>query len=181
MTDPALAHALATGEQAFARVGCARCHIPSLPLGRAGWKSIGAELQPRRERAARTGHALRDVNLTDPRLPESRLLPSSSTALTVDVPAFTDFKLHDITNPRQGRRRTTGHQPAHNVAEIFGGQPSFPDAAPLGRRQRAAILSSWPLHDVARGGDGTHAGEAVEERRSFERLSRDEHGPLISS
>ena len=100
MTDPALAHALATGEQAFARVGCARCHIPSLPLGRAGWK--GPEPGPynppgnaRRE----PGTRLVTVDLTDPRLPEPRLLPSSSTALTVDVPAFTDFKLHDITDP----------------------------------------------------------------------------------
>ncbi|MCS6862372.1 MAG: hypothetical protein NZT92_18875, partial [Abditibacteriales bacterium] len=91
--DPAVEQAVLVGERRFQQIGCARCHVPELPLDKQGW--IFTEPNPFNPPGnLQVGQAptLR-VNLTSDRLPQPRLKPQGGV---VYVPAFTDFKLHDI-------------------------------------------------------------------------------------
>lgn len=94
--NPTIEAAVANGEQLFVDIGCASCHIPALPLTDQGWVftepnpfNPPGNLQP--------GNAPEfALDLTDHRLDQPRLKPDRKTD-TVWVPAFTDLKLHDIT------------------------------------------------------------------------------------
>ena len=95
--DAEVEAAVLAGERAFASIGCASCHVPSLPLERSGW--IYTEPNPYNPALnLKPGQAptLR-VDLTDEGLPGPRLRPDDRGV--VWVPAYTDFKLHDITDP----------------------------------------------------------------------------------
>ena len=87
--------AIRRGERLFAAIGCAGCHVPTLPLDRQGW--IFSEPGPFNPPGnARSGaEPVVQVDLTNPRLPAPRLRPRNGVVL---VPAFTDLKLHDITS-----------------------------------------------------------------------------------
>jgi hypothetical protein len=84
---------------AFGDIGCGTCHIPSLPLDRKGW--VFSEPGPFNPRGnlQRTGARLREIDLTNPALPQPRLQPNPGDLTLLDVPAYTDFKLHDMTDP----------------------------------------------------------------------------------
>jgi hypothetical protein len=92
--DPEVEAAIRLGENRFSAIGCARCHIPSLPLSAKG--RIYTEPNPFNPPGnLRPGEAPAfQIDLSDSRLPLPRLRPDRSG--TVHVPAFTDFKLHDI-------------------------------------------------------------------------------------
>jgi Di-haem oxidoreductase, putative peroxidase len=93
--DPEIEVAIATGEQRFVHLGCATCHRPSLPLRKGGW--VFTEPNPFNPPGnLRLGEApTLAVDLSDPRLPQPRLPVQHGV---VQVPAFTDLKLHDITD-----------------------------------------------------------------------------------
>lgn len=93
--DPQVEAAIANGERLFGSIGCASCHIPSLPLNNKGWvfTEPGPYNPPGNLRLGEAP-AVR-VDLTDERLPSPRLKVKNNVVL---VPAFTDFKLHDITS-----------------------------------------------------------------------------------
>ena len=98
--NPVIEQAIHDGEKTFAKIGCALCHVPSLPLERRDWTFT----EPNPYNPAtnlRRGDA-KDVsfNLNDPALPAPRLKPSRGQE-SIDVPIFTDFKLHDITDPSE--------------------------------------------------------------------------------
>lgn len=92
--DPAFEEAIRLGGQRFLEIGCASCHIPALPLDKTGW--IYTEPNPYNPPGnLRPGDApTLSVDLTSDELPHPRLKPTNGI---VWVPAFTDFKLHDIT------------------------------------------------------------------------------------
>ena len=95
--DPEIERAISVGEFVFKKIGCAGCHIPRLPLHRKGW--VYTEPNPfNPPQNLRSGDAAGTVrlNLNDPRLPQPRLFPSKVDSNVIDVPAYTDFKLHDI-------------------------------------------------------------------------------------
>lgn len=99
--DPVIEKAVLNGERVFTQVGCARCHIPALPLERRGW--IYSEPNPYNTLTnLRVGDTQTlTVDLNDPRLPSPRLAPDPRHPEVVMVPAFTDMKLHDITDPAE--------------------------------------------------------------------------------
>jgi cytochrome c peroxidase len=93
-TRRSVERAIWRGEQTFSAIGCATCHTPSLPLTDEGWIysepgpfNPAGNLQP--------GQATTfEVDLTSDRLPQPRLREHHGV---VQVPAYTDLKLHDIT------------------------------------------------------------------------------------
>jgi len=97
--DPEIEKAVLNGEAVFDKIGCSSCHIPKLPLTKRGW--IYTEPNPYNPptnlRSGTTRSVALDLNNED--LPLPRLAPDSSNADVVWVPAFTDFKLHDICPP----------------------------------------------------------------------------------
>jgi CxxC motif-containing protein (DUF1111 family) len=97
--DPEIEQAVWRGEAVFERIGCAACHVPELPLTERGWTfdEPGPYNPPTNARSGELP-AVR-VNLNDPRLPQPRLAPDKERSHLVHVAAYTDFKLHDITNP----------------------------------------------------------------------------------
>jgi hypothetical protein len=92
--DPAIERAVLRGERVFADIGCASCHRPSLPLDDRGW--VFSEPNPfNLPGDLRPGEAPPvNVDLTSSALPAPRLKVRGGV---VEVPAFTDMKLHDIT------------------------------------------------------------------------------------
>ena len=100
---PAIRAAIELGEERFSSIGCARCHIPSLPLSPSG--RVYTEPNPFNPPGnLQRGEApdLR-VDLSDDLLPKPRLRPDRSGFIS--VPAYTDFKLHDIsTGPKDPGR-----------------------------------------------------------------------------
>jgi CxxC motif-containing protein (DUF1111 family) len=94
--DPDVERAVWLGEQSFAKLGCATCHIPSLPLDRNGWiYSEPNPFNPAGNLRPSDGVPPIVVDLTSNDLPAPRL---QATNGVVRVPAYTDLKLHNITN-----------------------------------------------------------------------------------
>lgn len=86
--------AIESGEELFAQIGCASCHIPELPLDNQGW--IFSEPNPfNPPNTLQVGDAPTFfVDLTSGQLPGKRLEIKNGVVM---VPAYTDLKLHDIT------------------------------------------------------------------------------------
>ena len=82
------------GEQKFQQIGCTSCHVQSLPPNNQGW--IYTEPNPYNPSGnMRVGGApTQSVDLTSNDLPTPRLRAVKGV---VSVPAYTDFKLDDIT------------------------------------------------------------------------------------
>ncbi len=93
--DPEVEAAVSMGEGLFRQVGCATCHVPDLPLDQDGW--LYSEPNPYNVFGNfRLGEGRRyTLNLNRPDLPQPRLRAQDGVVM---VPAFTDFKLHDITS-----------------------------------------------------------------------------------
>ncbi len=97
--NPEVERAVLHGQKMFGDFGCAACHVPSLPLSRAGWQfSEPNPFNPPGNLRAGDTRSLR-LNLNDPALPRPRLAPDQAGTEQLAVPAYTDFKLHDITDP----------------------------------------------------------------------------------
>lgn len=155
--DSAVERAVAEGETLFASVGCARCHVPSLPLDGDGW--IFSEPNPFNpsgtlQRAVKS----LQIDLTSLSLPMPRLAPSASDAHAIRVPAYTDFKLHDVSADRS--------------------QPPF-----LTRRLWGAANEPPYWHDgsctTMRDAIAAHGGEALDVRKAFDALSSPAKDSLI--
>lgn len=122
--DPQIEAAVASGERIFLDIGCADCHVPALPLDPGGWLySEPNPYNPPGNLRPADGVPSRIVDLTDPRLDPPRLRPWRGR---LEVQAFTDFKLHDITaGPFDPNREPLDmHQPAGS-AEFFAGNSRF--------------------------------------------------------
>lgn len=96
--DPVIAKAIEDGEKAFSRFGCASCHTPSLPLTRRNWtyREPNPFNPPTNLRSGQT-HDLA-FDLANGALPQPRLLPEPGSDV-IQVPLYSDLKLHDITDP----------------------------------------------------------------------------------
>jgi CxxC motif-containing protein (DUF1111 family) len=172
-----IASRLAPGQRAFARIGCARCHVPSLKLAQA--YSVYSEPGPynppgtaRRQPATR----LLDVDLNSNALPQPRLTPGKGA---IAVPAFTDFKLHDITD-------------ASDPDAMEPLNLNWPTTSPrfLAGNRRFLTRRLWAVGNVpsyyhdgrfttVREAIVAHAGEAIEERQAFEQLTPVEQAAIL--
>src|SRR5439155_3161674 len=81
--DPDVERAIAAGERVFEEIRCTTCHVPALRLNRGAWTFVERRVA---------------VDLADAALPRPRLAPSADEPAAIVVPAYTDFKLHDITD-----------------------------------------------------------------------------------
>jgi hypothetical protein len=120
--------AVLAGERTFVTIGCSSCHVPSLPLDQQGWVftepnpfNPSGNLLPSDSYTQQFGTL--SLDLTDPSLPGPRPAPKAGV---LEVFAFTDFKLHDITSgPNDPNREALDmHAPAGSPA-FFAGNSRF--------------------------------------------------------
>jgi CxxC motif-containing protein (DUF1111 family) len=177
--DPEVERAVIVGEQVFEKVGCASCHVPSLPLERRGW--LYTEPNPYNPPTnLRPGEAQTlQVDLADARLPQPRLLPPSAEATVLLVPAYTDFKLHDVTDPSDPDEA----EPLDMNQTVWS--PKFREGNRRFLTKRLWGAANEPpffhhgLFTTLRQAVLGHSGEALEQRLAFQRLPAYEQDALI--
>ena len=175
--DPEIEAAVLVGEARFREIGCAACHIPRLPLANQGW--IFEEPNPYNAATnLRRGEARTiRMGLNDPVLPQPRL-PVTKDGL-VWVPAYTDFKLHDITaGPSDFGAEPLDMNYATWSVNLAKGNRRF-----LTKRLWACANAPSHFHHglftTLRASVQAHAGEALDARQRFERLPPGEQDALI--
>jgi len=168
-SDPDVANAVSNGRKVFAAIGCSRCHIPRLPLDRKGWLytepnpyNPAGNLQPGDAPAL-------SIDLTSDQLPGPRLKPTGNV---VWVPAFADFKLHDITTGPQdpNREPCDMNQPAGSPAFFLGNGKFL-------TRRLWGIANQHPfghhgMYTTMRETVLAHHGEAEDTYTSFQTLTK---------
>lgn len=92
--DPAVRAAIINGAAKFRTSGCTSCHVPSLPLYSKNFCEPNP-YNPAGNLRPSDGVPNLCVDLTDGDLPGPRLKQKNGV---IQVPAFTDLKLHDITS-----------------------------------------------------------------------------------
>ncbi len=174
--DPDVERAVLIGEELFESIGCARCHVPSLPLESGGWVFTEPNpYNPPGNLQAGEAPAL-SVDLNSRRLPGPRL---SSRDGVVHVPAFTDLKLHDITSGH--------HDPNVEPLDMTqaAGSPGFfkGNSRFLTKKLWGAANEPPYLHHgqftTMREAVLAHAGEALDAREAFEALGEYERDTVI--
>jgi CxxC motif-containing protein (DUF1111 family) len=118
--------------------------------------------------------------LTGETLPQPRLTTSSQKPQIVDVPAYTDLKLHDITDPSDA----TAAEPLDmnqraGSDKFFAGNRRF-----LTRRLWGTASQPTHIHHglFTTLGEAVlaHAGEALEQRVKFQRLSKPDQDSILT-
>lgn len=167
--DVDVANAISSGRRVFLDIGCGRCHVPQLPLQRKGW--IYTEPNPYNPPGnLQLGDApVLAVDLTSDKLPGPRLKPAGDV---VWVPAFTDFKLHDITSGSDdpNREPLDMNQPAGSQAFFFGNREFI-------TRRLWGIANQHPfghhgMYTTMREAVLAHHGEAENTYTAFQNLSK---------
>jgi hypothetical protein len=172
--DPTVQAAILNGETLFSKVGCAACHIPSLPLN--NW--VYTEPSPYNPGGnLRAGDAPTfAMDLSDRLLPRPRLMPVNGV---INVPAYTDFKLHDIcTGPDDPNVEALDQNQAAGSPAFFAGNRKF-------LTKRLWSLGSSPNHfhhgkfTTIRESIMAHAGEAQSSQAAFVNLGSYDQGSVI--
>jgi hypothetical protein len=176
--DPEVEQAIKDGEKVFVSVGCASCHIPSLPLDKRDWNFT--EPNPfNPPMNLRRGEA-KDIsfNLNDSSLPLPRLTPPSN-ANTLDVPIFTDFKLHDITDANDPGEAEPLDMNQNVWAKKFStGNRKFLTKRLWGIGNQPPYFHHG-LFTTIRQAVLAHSGEALASRRNYQCLPEYEQDALI--
>lgn len=174
--DPAIEAAVLNGEHLFVQNGCASCHVPNLPLDQEGWifTEPGPFNPPRNLRAGESAGLA--VDLTDAALPAPRLQPLDGV---VWVPAFTDFKLHDICAGENdpNREPLDPKQPAGSEG-FFHGNQHFLTRRLWGVASKPNFFHHG-LFTTMREAILAHDGEARAARQAFQALSDYEQDCVI--
>jgi hypothetical protein len=174
--DPEIEAAVANGRRQFTRIGCGGCHIPELPLTNDGW--IYTEPNPYNPPGnLRPGDAPPlAVDLTSESLPGPRLKVHNGV---VWVPAFTDFKLHDCTaGPGDPNREPLDMNQPAGSAGFFAGNGKFITRKLWGIANQHSF-GHHGLYTTMREAVLAHAGEALNERITFENLSEYDRDSII--
>jgi hypothetical protein len=168
--------AVLVGEQRFEDIGCAGCHVSSLPLDDEGW--IFSEPNPYNpEGNLQPGQApFFEVDLTSSELPAPRLKLDNGV---IDVPAFTDLKLHDIcAGPDDPNIEPLDMNQAAGSPEFFEGNRRF-----LTRKLWGAANEPPYFHHgqftTLRQAILAHDGEARASRMAFEALAEYDRDSII--
>jgi hypothetical protein len=174
--DPAVEAAVHTGEARFAGIGCAVCHIPSLPLTQSGW--IYTEPNPFNPPGnLQVGDApTLSVDLSSKKLPLPRLKPEGGVVM---VPAFTDLKVHDITSgPGDPNREPLDMNQAPGSAGFFAGNGRFLTRKLWGVANEPPFFHHGQ-YTTLREAVLAHAGEALASRQAFQALTSYEQDAVI--
>ena len=176
---PEIESAVLRGEQLFDSIGCARCHIPRLPLDKRGW--IFTEPNPYNPPTnLRTGEAgSLQVDLNSRELPLPRLEADAAHPSVTWVPAYTDMKLHDITDPD----RPIDHEALdmnHGTwsTGFAKGNRKFLTKRLWGAANEPPFYHHG-LYTTLRRATLAHGGEARGERLAFERLSTYDQSAVV--
>jgi hypothetical protein len=172
----ALEDAIFYGEQLFEQIGCASCHVPRLPLDNRGW--IYTEPNPYNPPGnLQPGEAASfSVDLTSSKLPGPRLTPRDGV---VWVPAFTDFKLHDITSgPDDPNAEALNINAPGGSSAFFGGNRRFLTKKLWGAANERPYFHHGKFTTL-REATLAHAGEALAARQAFEALAVNDQAKVI--
>ncbi|HEY7090543.1 MAG TPA: di-heme oxidoredictase family protein [Tepidisphaeraceae bacterium] len=174
--DPIVETAVLAGEAEFGNIGCAACHVPSLPLERSGWvyTEPGPYNPPTNLRLGETKTV--SMDLTSSLLPQPRLLPDGRYATAIQVPAYTDFKLHDICEPQDCEPLDMNQNPWS--PKFKGGNRYFLTKRLWGAANEPPYMHNG-MYTTMRRAILAHAGEAAESRRAFQALTKREQDALI--
>ena len=179
-SDPGTLAAVQNGQTLFGQVGCASCHVPMLPLDRNGWvftepgpynpnTTNNFNLQP-------TEAPTLSVDLTSDSLPGPRLKPDDNGI--VWVPAYTDFKLHDITSgPGDPNREPLDQQIAAGPA-FFAGNGKFITRKLWGAGNTGPYFHHGQ-YTTLREAILAHQGESLPQYNAFMALSAEDQDSII--
>jgi cytochrome c peroxidase len=175
--DPEIEAAVLNGEKVFDRIGCAACHISALPLTNKGW--IYSEPNPYNPPLnLRPGTTKTiEMNLNSPELPMPRLRPDTKNPEIVWVPAYTDLKLHDISDASERGEPLDMNQTPW-TAKFRQGNRRFLTKRLWGAANEPPFFHHG-LFTTLRQSVLAHAGEALASRRQFEDLEEYDQDSLI--
>ncbi|AKS40502.1 di-heme oxidoredictase family protein [Wenzhouxiangella marina] len=170
--------AVAMGEQRFMDVGCGDCHTPALPLEPEGrWFVEPNPYNPAGN--LQVGDAPEFAfDLSDSRLDQPRLPVESSTGV-IWVPAFTNFKVYDITSgPDDPNCETLDMHGAPGSEQFFAGNCRF-----LAKRLWGAANEPPYFHHgqytTMREAIEAHRGDAMDSYEQWSALSDAERDAII--
>jgi CxxC motif-containing protein (DUF1111 family) len=107
------------------------------------------------------------------------LLPASENATTIDVPAFTDFKLHDITDPDD----PSAAEPLDMNQPVWSSKFTQGNRRFLTRRLWGCANQPPYFHNgvftTLRQAILAHSGEAADSRRAFQSAAKYDQDALI--
>jgi cytochrome c peroxidase len=175
-SDSEIEKAVWNGERLFSSIGCASCHKPTLPLTSQGW--IFTEPNPFNPpgNLQAGGVQTLSIDLTDNTLPGPRLQAVDGV---VQVPAFTDLKLHDITSgPDDPNREPLDMQKPASDPAFFSGNAKFITRKLWGAANEPPFFHHGQ-YTTLREAVLAHAGEAAETNRRFQSLSADHQDAVI--
>jgi Di-haem oxidoreductase, putative peroxidase len=177
-TDLDTQKAIRLGEDRFTAFGCAGCHVPLLPLDKEGW--IYTEPNPYNVTGnLRPGEASTlSVDLTSDELPQPRLKPDKDGI--VWVPAYTDFKLHDIcSGPGDPNGEPLDMQAKPGSAAFFAGNRLFLTRKLWGTANEPPFFHHGQ-YTTMREAVLAHAGEALKSRQAFGAATGSERDAVIA-
>ncbi|HKE31585.1 MAG TPA: di-heme oxidoredictase family protein [Candidatus Angelobacter sp.] len=175
--DPEIERAVMNGEKVFDKIGCSSCHIPKLPLDNKGW--IFTEPNPYNPPTnLRLGTAKTiKVDLNSPDLPPPRLAPDPKQPDIVWVPAFTDLKLHDISDPSEAGEPLDQNQTPW-TKKFRQGNRRFLTKRLWGSANEPPFFHHG-LFTTLRRAVLAHSGEAIQSRKEFDRLAPYDQDSLV--
>lgn len=175
--DPEIERAVLNGENVFERIGCAACHIPALPLDKKGW--IYSEPNPYNPplnlRPGTTKTISMDLN--NKALPSPRLGPHPARPEIVWVPAYTDLKLHDISDPSESGEALDQNQTPW-TPKFRNGNRRFLTKRLWGVANEPPFFHHG-LFTTLRQSVLAHCGEAIESRKRFQDSAEYDQDSLI--
>lgn len=174
--DRRIEQAVLLGERRFSELGCATCHLPSLPLDQTGW--IYSEPNPFNPAGnLRPGDApALSVDLTSSALPGPRLKARNGVVM---VPAFTDLKLHDITTgPGDPNIDPLDMNQPTGSAGFFAGNAKFLTKKLWGCANEPPFFHHG-MFPTLRQAILAHAGEANVSAQAFRALSAGDQAAVI--
>lgn len=175
--DPEIEAAVWTGEQRFQTIGCAQCHVPSLPLDNQGW--IFTEPNPYNPAGnLRVSEApTLAVDLTANELPSPRLKPDDSGVVYVE--AYTDLKLHDICGgPDDPNIEPLDMNQPVGSPGFFAGNRRFLTKKLWGAANEPPFFHHGQFTTM-RQAVLAHSGEALNSRQAFQALPKYDQDSVI--
>ncbi|MBI3819966.1 MAG: thiol oxidoreductase [Planctomycetes bacterium] len=171
--------AITLGEQKFSDSHCVDCHIPFLPLDNNGWMYVEPNpFNPNSPPNLQPGAAPDfTVDLTNKMLPGPRLKPNKSGV--INVPAFTDLKVHDITTGAgDPNREVLDMNQAAGSGGFFAGNGRFITKKLWGCANEAPFFHHGQ-YVTLRQAIVAHAGEAATATTAFNALTSAEQDAVI--
>ena len=174
--DSQIEEAVALGEETFTKIGCSGCHVPELPLDKNGW--IYTEPSPfNPEGNLQPGDAPDfSLDLTSKKLDKPRLKKNQNVVI---VPAFTDFKLHDITSgPDDPNREPIDQNSPGGSEAFFAGNSRFMTRKLWGVANEPPYFHHG-LYTTMREAIEAHRGDALDSYQNWVALSDYERDSII--